>query len=412
MAVKRKISIRKVLQVFLTLVATTGCIMAMVSAARIEDNKKVTRVHVGYNNGQRYHAVQDSEIIKLAITNREIDIDHTPISKLDLHAMEQVIMADPWIASAQVFIDNDLVLHMYATQRIPVVRVFLQSGESYYLDTTLSAMPLSDNYIYYTTVVTNVPELGNDSASRKLKKDIVTLTRKIQSDTFWSVQVSQVIVDSAGMFEFVPVIGDQRIIFGDVSRMDDKFNNLFTFYKNVLNRIGWDKYQCLDVRFASQVVATPSLPYSGPVDTKVKQMNWINSIIETEARNDAKDSFKAISALQGTPSANVDSTVKKVAPAVVKPPVKPANAHPAPQVRAKKTDVVAANKGKQSAAKSGAGKVAAKPANAHVAAPANLKKPNNAPVAASGHKPNVPAANKPGNKPQTPKYTYPEKKDH
>src|SRR6202007_1988325 len=114
-------------------------------------------------------------------------------------------------------------------------------------------MPLSRNYVYYTTVVTNVPGINNDSVGWSLRQQIVDLVNTIQADSFWCAQVSQVIVDSNATFELVPVLGDQRIIFGDTSRMKDKFNNLFLFYKNVLNRIGWDKYETLDLRFKGQV---------------------------------------------------------------------------------------------------------------------------------------------------------------
>ncbi len=374
MGVKRKISIRKVLQVFLTLVVTTCCVIAMVSASRIEDNKMVKNVTIHFKNDKKYHFIQEQEIMDLAINHRNIDIKHTPVSKLDINSMEQVIMADPWVAGAQVFIDNELVLHMYVTQRIPVVRVFQQNGRSFYLDTTLSIMPLSANYIYYTTIVTNVPELKNDSTGAKLKSNIITLARKIQKDTFWNAQVSQVIVDSQGMFEFVPTLGDQRILFGDVSRMEEKFNNLFVFYKNVLNRIGWDKYQTLDVRFSSQVVATPSLPYTGPVDLKVKQMNWINSIIETEARNDAKDSIADLWQEPGQATVQVDSFVKmKLAP-VVSQSVTNQNKSPAE--------------------------------------PMHSNNQNSSEAVNDVNKPNVTPANNTDKKQKTPKYIYPAKNDH
>ena len=118
------------------------------------------------------------------------------------------------------------------------------------------------------------------------------LVRTIQADTFWNAQISQIIIDSDYSFELMPVLGQQRIIFGDTSRMKEKFSNLFSFYKKVLNRIGWDKYDMLDVRFKGQVVASPSLPYKGPVDKATANMNWISSIVETEAR---KDSVHALS---------------------------------------------------------------------------------------------------------------------
>ena len=100
------------------------------------------------------------------------------------------------------------------------------------------------------------------------------------------------VIDTASTFELVPVLGNQKIVFGDTSDMKNKLDNLFAFYKNVLNRIGWDKYEVLDLRYKNQVIATPSLPYKGPIDKSVAGMNWINSIVATEAKNEALDSAK------------------------------------------------------------------------------------------------------------------------
>lgn len=292
MAKKRKISIRKILQMCVTLIVTTGCVIAMVSASKIESGKTLKSIAVHIKNDKKYHFIEQQEIMDLASNNRTIDISHLPLEKLDVCSMEKRIRSNHWVAGAQVYVDNDRVLHMYVTQRIPIARVFQKNSLSYYLDTTLSIMPLSNNYIYYTTTVTNVPELKNDSMSWALRKDLVALVRTIEADSFWNAQISQVIVDSDNTFELVPVMGDHRILFGDISNMHEKFSNLFTFYKNVLNNIGWDKYEVLDVRFKGQVVASPSLPYKGPVDKAVVNMNWINSIIESEAKMEGRDSVK------------------------------------------------------------------------------------------------------------------------
>jgi cell division protein FtsQ len=292
MAEKRKISIRKVLQAFTTLVVTVGCIIAIVSASRIEDKKMLKKVAIHIKNSKKYHFIEQNEVYEKAITNLHVDVMNTPIGRLDLQSMEQVLKTDPWIADAQVYIDNDGVLNLFVTQRVPVARLFSKDAGSFYMDSSLSIMPLSSNYIFYTTVVTNVPQLRNDSISSSLKKQILCLVKMLQSDTFWNTQVSQIVIDSVGTFELVPVLGNQKIILGDTSRMKEKLDNLFTFYKNVLNRIGWDKYETLDLRYRNQVVASPSLPYKGPVDRAVAGMNWISSIVETEAKNEAIDTTK------------------------------------------------------------------------------------------------------------------------
>lgn len=311
MSEKRKISVRKIIQTLLTLVVTVGCIMAMVSAASIAESETVKDVAIHIQNNKKYHFIEELEIRKLAIENNNIDIVHTPMARLDIRTMEQTIMADPWVAHAQVYVDNERILHMYVTQRVPVVRIFQQNNKSYYLDASRSVMPLSENELYYTTVVTNVPDLGTDSASMAMKKDIVTLATTLQSDTFWNAQISHVFVDSDLSYNMVPLLGDQKITLGNTEGLREKLSNLFAFYKNVSNRIGWDKYERLDLRFKGQIIASPSLPYKGPADKAVDKMNWIASIVETEARNDMMDSVKAAEASQGPQDASAKTQNKK-----------------------------------------------------------------------------------------------------
>jgi cell division protein FtsQ len=317
---KRKISVRKVLQLLLTVVVAVGCLVAMISASRIEGDmplKSLPVVHI--KNDRKYQFIEQKEIMNLAVYNRGVDILNTPVSKLDVHGIEKAIKSDPWVADAQVFVDVDRVMHMYVTQRVPVARLFKQDGASYYLDSTLHAMPLSDNYTYYTTVVTNAPDMHSDSAGMVLKAKIVKMVRSLQADKFWNAQVSQVIIDSVGSFEFVPVLGNQRIRFGDTINTAEKLANLVVFYKNVLNRIGWDKYEVLDVRFNNQVVASPSLPYAGPKDMAVKKMNWISSIEMTEAQKLREDSMRRQQQIVEKANASVLKKVSKVVPVAAAP---------------------------------------------------------------------------------------------
>lgn len=324
MSEKRKISIRKVLQVVFTLVLTTGCIIAISSASRVENDKKLNSIDIRIRGEKQYHFIDRQQIMNMIINDRHINIQNLSIGKLDIRSMEGIIDANPWVADAQVYIDNMHVLHVNVTQRIPVARIFDNAGNSYYLDTTLAAMPLSANYVYYTTVVTNVPELKDDSVSRSLKGQIVSLVRYITRDTFWNAQVSQISIDSNNDFELIPVLGDQRIILGDTSMMSDKFNNLFLFYKKVLDRVGWDKYQVLDLRYKGQVVASPSLPWKKPVDKSMSNMDWVKNIIESGAKDKDEaepDMGNTVAVATGIPVPGTMSTPQNNA--VEKPAVKP-----------------------------------------------------------------------------------------
>ena len=59
-------------------------------------------------------------------------------------------------------------------------------------------------------------------------------------------------------FEMVPVIGNHIVNLGNGENIEQKFNRLFIFYKQVLSKTGFDKYKAIDVRYTGQVVGRKS----------------------------------------------------------------------------------------------------------------------------------------------------------
>jgi cell division protein FtsQ len=307
MAGNYKISARKVMQVIFTLLVTAGCVTAIVAAGLKDDKSCLKAVSIQIKNAQKYHFVEQTEIMNKLFTDRQIDALHTPCNQLDIRKMELLLVADPWIADAEVFIDNNKVLNVFVTQRIPVARLFCQNTVNCYMDETTHTMPVSPKICYFTNVVTNVPELKDDTASLVLKKKILAMVTAVQADSFWSAQVSEIVIDSAGNLNLIPVLGNQTILIGDTTRLKDKLDNLLVFYRKVLNRIGWDKYDLLDVRFAGQVVASPKLPYEGPKDNAAQNWNWVTTMVDSESVADTEDTLVK----QMKPVAAATATEKK-----------------------------------------------------------------------------------------------------
>ena len=54
----------------------------------------------------------------------------------------------------------------------------------------------------------------------------------------------------------IPVVGNHMVKLGNGENIEQKFNRLFIFYKQVLSKTGFDKYKTIDVQYAGQVVAS------------------------------------------------------------------------------------------------------------------------------------------------------------
>lgn len=89
---------------------------------------------------------------------------------------------------------------------------------------------------------------------------LANFVKWIEDDDFWRSEVVQIIArttDSGSLeVDLVPRSGAYTIRFGRLDDIEDKFDKLLTFYRKGLNRLGWDRYKVIDVRFKGQVVCS------------------------------------------------------------------------------------------------------------------------------------------------------------
>jgi cell division protein FtsQ len=156
-----------------------------------------------------------------------------------------------------MFFDNNRILHVKIEERQPVARVFTDLGGSFYIDSNGLRLPLSEKLSARVPVITNFP---SDNAilsqpDSALLLNVVKLGKYIKADSFWMAQVSQIVITPQATFEMIPVIGDQVIELGNADDLDNKFNRLYTFYRQAWLQNGMNTYEKIYVQFSDQVVA-------------------------------------------------------------------------------------------------------------------------------------------------------------
>ncbi len=235
----------------------------------------------------------ETDIVKLLKTASNGNIKGQPKSSFNLQQMENLLEENVWIKDAQLYFDNKDVLHVSVVERRPVARIFTSSGKTFYIDENEKGIPLSQNMSIKVPVFTGVPDKGNRSKKDSLLiHDIRVTAEFISGNTFWASQVAQIDVapSSAGgslEFDMVPVIGNHIVKLGSGENIQQKFNRLFVFYKQVLARSGFDKYKTIDVRFAEQVVGGKSEnPKVDSVQLRKNVENLLQQIKKIEAENE------------------------------------------------------------------------------------------------------------------------------
>ncbi len=168
-------------------------------------------------------------------------------SSINLMEVEDKIETLPAVKNAEVSLDLNGVLSIEVEQRIPLVRIIPESGNSFYLDASYTKIPDQD------IEVARVP-IANGRFSEAMIKKVYTLSTYVQENAFIKALTEQIFVNTKGDLVIIPKIKNQQIIIGDTTDVPEKFQKLIDFYNEGLNKIGWDSYRTINLKYKDQVV--------------------------------------------------------------------------------------------------------------------------------------------------------------
>ncbi|MFC5283412.1 cell division protein FtsQ/DivIB [Pedobacter alpinus] len=214
------------------------------------------------------------------------------LSNINIQDLENRLKANPFIEYAKVFIDMDGIIHAEIKQRVPVVRILNMAGQDFYIDQNGLKVPLSDHFTARVLVANGKITEGFsgkvDTLRTKTAKDLYQVAKYISADSLWNDQIVQVYVNDIKDLEFVPRVGNQQIIFGDASFLEEKFRNLMIFYKKAIPMVGWDTYSTINLKFKGQIVCERR--DSTIIKQKLKQIK-VDSLqnINTEIQDSTKN---------------------------------------------------------------------------------------------------------------------------
>ena len=183
-------------------------------------------------------------------------ITGTAISKLPLRSMELLLENNPWIADAEIFVDNNDQLHAKIEERQPIARIFTIQQHSYYIDSAGVQLPLSEKMVARVPVFTDFP---SDQAvlsvpDSLLMQDILSISRYIAADSFWMAQVSQIAIVAGNQFEIYPLTSRPIIRMGNGNNLAEKFHKLDAYFRSDYFKLGYTIYPLIDVQYTRQLI--------------------------------------------------------------------------------------------------------------------------------------------------------------
>ena len=87
----------------------------------------------------------------------------------------------------------------------------------------------------------------------------------VENDKFWNAQIEQINVTPTREIELVPRVGDHVVFLGKIDNFEEKLGRLKIFYEKALNKVGWNKYERINLEFSNQIICTKREETNKPV---------------------------------------------------------------------------------------------------------------------------------------------------
>ena len=246
-------------QSYLALGAGIFCLLVMVAFAESRhQSKRVNAVNISISADQGHKFIKEADVHYIIRNRISPQLEDKPFSRINLAEMEKVFKENPYIKEAEVYHDVKGTITIEIAQRNPVLRIFNQEGNSFYLDESGDKMPLSLQYTAPVITATGHIDASldsPDSVDSITVRSLHKLVNYIRTDSFLTALAGQLKVNKDREFQIIPRVGEQTIIFGKAEHLEKRFSKLKAFYRKVLPDKGWYIYDTINLKFRKQIVA-------------------------------------------------------------------------------------------------------------------------------------------------------------
>jgi cell division protein FtsQ len=252
-----KINWKKVLSVTSWSLAGLLLIVLIVAAETNESGSKCKGVYIQIKSKNDVRYIQEKEILQIISENANESFVGKKLNGFDLKKKEELLEKNLWIRNADIYVDHHDSLRIIIEQRVPVARVYCKDQSTFYIDDQGVRLPFSFNQIISVPVFTSFPE----SAQKLNKADSLLLMQIRDMGLFlfvqpvWKAQIEQIDLEGSNMI-IIPKVGQHEILFGEGVQIEQKFKRLNIFYKNIINKSGWNYYSRIDLRFNKLLIGT------------------------------------------------------------------------------------------------------------------------------------------------------------
>lgn len=268
------ITVKKIKQLLFWIITFSYFIVTLVMIINKKNDILCNDIEVVITDSTNTYFIEREDILNIVFENN-LQLLGYSVENINLNELEELVNQQPIIKKAQVYKTIEGKIRIEVCQRKPIVRIYNQKNESFYIDDEGVFMPLSQKFPSRVIVgngnvkfsfnecdktkdlqLTNIETKDTNQIFNPKLYDLYTLAKYIEKEPFWNSQIEQIYIDENNEFQLIPRVGQHLILLGDISDYQQKFDKLKTLYQEAFNRVGWNKYRTINLKFKNQVVCT------------------------------------------------------------------------------------------------------------------------------------------------------------
>lgn len=205
---------------------------------------KEVQTSIDYANGNHFvtHHMVDS-LLKKA----HPDYPHLGMKRVYTRDMEYLLNKHDFISNANVYLENNGLLHAEIEQEVPVIRIH-NGTQQYYISKFGKKVPLSEDFSAKVF-------LAEGNIKPEEFKPLVSLVNLINADNLLKNLVVGIRKEKLNSFILLVDDADYILELGKLEDLENKLNNFKVFHEKFITQSAVMPYKKLNLRFTNQIVA-------------------------------------------------------------------------------------------------------------------------------------------------------------
>ncbi|MCP4909321.1 MAG: hypothetical protein GY907_01330 [Bacteroidetes bacterium] len=205
-----------------------------------------------------------SEIVLNQLGNID-SIQNLTLRETEIESIEELLMINPHIENVDSYVTLDGKLLINICEKVPIIRIYDANGKSIYVDKNGNFIPLSNRYTPRVIIASGYIGDMNINLSNNIHdstyidtplNNVFQINNLIAKNDLLKSQIGQVYVNSIGEYDLIPILGNHIIKLGKTVNVEEKMENLTSYYKKNLVTEDWDKYRTINLKYKDQIVCT------------------------------------------------------------------------------------------------------------------------------------------------------------